>query len=117
MFEDDSEVNDNDNYGTVSKAIVPLTYLITPCVVFLVLICIIVLICAFTCCDCSTNIFEQPLKEICQSPKTQATFFALVLVSILITFYMFAMNIILLIKKMLNYHLIIKKMVMVLIYL
>ena len=96
VFEDDNEINDDDIYGGISKAIVPFTYLITP---FVVLICIIALIFVFTHRDFSTNIFEQPLKEICQSNETQATFFALVLVSILITVYMFAANIILLIKK------------------
>ena len=99
VFEDDNEINDDDIYGGISKAIVPFTYVLPPVVVFVVLLCIIVLIYVFTRRDFSNNIFEQPLKEVCESNETQATFFALVLVSILITFYMFCVNIILLIKK------------------
>ena len=99
VFEDDNEINEDDIYGTVSKAIVPFTYILQPVVVFVVILCIIALIYVFTRPNFSNNIFEQPLKEICESNETQATFFALVLVSILITFYMFCVNIILLIKR------------------
>ena len=96
MFEDDNEINDDDIYGNVSKAIVPFAYIVPSCVV---LFCIIALIFVLTCCNFSTNIFKQPMKEIHQSNETQATFFALVLVSILTTVYMFAVNIILLVKR------------------
>ena len=93
MFEDDNEINDDDIYGNIKKNIVPAAYLVPPFVVCFILLCIIVLIIVFfTCRDSSINIFERPLNDMHQSTETQATFFALVVVSVLMTIYIFIMD-------------------------
>ena len=96
VFEDDKEINDDDIYGKIKKNIVPAAHLVPPCVFCFISFCIIVLIIVFfTCHDSSTNIFEQLLNNLHQNTETQATLFALVVVSILMTIYIFIMNLLL----------------------
>ena len=100
VFEDDNEINDNDIYRNIKKNIVPAAYWVPPWVFCFISLCIIVLIIVFfTCHGSSTNIFEQSLNDLHQNTETQATLFALVVVSILMRIYIFIMNLLLLSKK------------------
>ena len=100
MFKDDKEINNDDIYGNIKKNIVPAAYWVPPCVFCFISLCIIVLIIVFfTWHDSSTNIFEQSLNDLHQNTETQATLFALVVVSILMTIYIFMMNLLLLSKR------------------